>query len=80
MEDLLITKANDSAWSEAERKEIIARAVEIYLEKRRKVQLARPEQEGDQPTKKRRVEEVVIDEISDSEPDSSDYETDFDKQ
>ena len=54
--------------------------MEIYLEKRRKVQLARPEQEGDQPRKKRRVEEVVIDEISDSEPDSSDYETDFDKQ
>lgn len=79
MEDLLLTKANDSAWSEAERKGIIARAVEIYLEKRRKVQLARSEQEGEQPSKKRRTEELVIDEAIDSEPDSSDYDTDFDE-
>ena len=78
MEDLLLTKANDSAWSEAERKSIIARAVQIYLEKRRKVQLARSEQEGEQPSKKRRTEEIVIDESIDSEQDSSDYGTDFD--
>ena len=36
MESILITGANDKNWSTKEREEIIERAVEIYLEKRRK--------------------------------------------
>ena len=40
MEDLMVIKANDKIWTEAERKEILNLAVEKYLEKRRKVRLA----------------------------------------
>ena len=40
MESILITGANDKNWTVKERDEIIERAVEIYLEKRRKITLS----------------------------------------
>ena len=39
LEDLLLVKLNDGAWNEDEREEIIERALQIYLRKRRKRKL-----------------------------------------
>lgn len=41
MESMLIIGANDKNWTLKERSEIIERALEIYLQKRRKTKLAR---------------------------------------
>ena len=40
MQDLMLMKANDNTRFESERKGIISRAMEMYLKKRRKVQLS----------------------------------------
>ena len=40
IESILMIKGNDKNWSPDEREEIIARAVEIYTEKRRKRKIA----------------------------------------
>ena len=46
MTDLMVIKRNDKVWSPNERKQILTCAVEIYLEKKCKVQLASVETEN----------------------------------
>ena len=71
MTDLILIKGNDKVWSPNERKEILTPAVEMYLGKKHKVQLAAVETENPM-LKKRRLEEdntidiVCLDETSSS--------------
>ena len=39
MTDLMLIKENDNSWSSKERKYILQRPLELYMEKRRTVQL-----------------------------------------
>ncbi len=72
MEDLMVIKANDKIWTEAERKEILNLAVEKYLEKRRKVHLAPVgiDKEAASAPKKRPAEPVTFLEDSSASSDS----------
>ena len=71
MIDLILIKGNDKVWSPNELKEILTPAVEMYLGKKHKVQLAAVETENP-VLKKRRLEEdntidiVCLDETSSS--------------
>ena len=79
MEDLMVIKANDKIWTEAERKEILNLAVEKYLEKRRKVRLAPVgiDKEAASAPKKRPAEpEVTFLEDSSASSDSECSEVD----
>lgn len=69
MDDLMVIKGNDHVWSKKERDEIIDRAAEIYLQKKRKACLDKSEQA---PLEKRRIGEDVwlVDEDDNSNPDS----------
>ena len=73
MEDLMLIRGNDKNWSAKERADLLCRAVEIYLEKRRKVRL----DDGQEP-KKQRVEktsETVVEESSSEEDSESDSDS-----
>ena len=78
VENLLLIKANDGVWSEKERKEIIARAVEIYLQKRRKTKITRPEQAATSSTADAVTVDISSSSSSYSESNSDDSDSDFD--
>ena len=74
MENLLMVKCNDRAWSTKEKSDILNRAVQMYLEKRRKRKLdARMSTEINEVNSN----EVISSDESDSslDSDSSDYST-----
>ena len=76
MESILLIKTNDKNWSPAEREEIIARAAEIYTERRRKRRVP----EVAEPPKKVRIlesesqtrsKDVITIDVNNSSDDSS---------
>ncbi len=71
MEQILIISSNDKNWTAQERNEIIERAVDIYLEKRRKTIVAEP------PSKKSCVELTQSSEIDDE---GADFQTDTESE
>ena len=71
MTDLILIKGNDKVWSPNERKEILNRAVEMYLEKKRKVLLGAMETENPALKKKRLEEDNTIDIVCLDETSSS---------
>ncbi len=71
MEQTLIISSNDKNWTAQERNEIIERAVDIYLEKRRKTIVAEP------PSKKSCVELTQSSEIDDE---GADFQTDTESE
>ena len=60
MTDLMVIKRNDKVWSPNERKQILTCAVEIYLEKKCKVQLASVETENPVLKKRQLVQRKTI--------------------
>ena len=75
MTDLMLIKGNDNCWSAKERKEILQRALELYMEKRRKVKLDRNIVDEETPLKKRRIEKDAIVTIDDNDDSSSSLES-----
>ena len=72
MTDLILIKGNDKVWSPNERKEpCLTRAVEMYLEKKRKVLLGAMETENPALKKKRLEEDNTIDIVCLDETSSS---------
>ena len=70
MEQILIISSNDKNWTIQERNEIIERAVDIYLQKRRKAIVAEP------PSKKSCLEVTKSSENNDED----DFETDSESE
>ena len=74
IEKLLLLNVNDKNWCDVEREEIIERAVETYLQKRRttkEVQMTEP------PEKRLRLDDTIASEYeTDSEDPSSGDESD----
>ncbi|CAB4035848.1 Hypothetical predicted protein [Paramuricea clavata] len=68
MTDLMLIKGNDNCWSAKERKETLQRALEFYMEKRRKVKLDSNTVDEETPLKKRIIEKdaITIDDNDDS--------------
>ena len=83
MTDLMLIKGNDNCWSAKERKEILQRALEFYMEKRRKVKIDSNTVDEETPLKKRRIEKDIAmtitngDSSSSSESESEDSDVDI---
>jgi hypothetical protein len=75
MTDLMLIKGNDNCWSAKERKEILQHALELYMEKRRKVKLDRNIVDEETPLTKRRIEKDAIVTIDDNDDSSSSLES-----
>ena len=83
MENLMIVKGNDKVWTEKEKKDILARSVDIYLEKRRKTKLSSAGIEGEPSSKKicldkgRQFEDKNFEDSDQSETDRESNDSDF---
>ena len=70
----MVIRGNDKNWSTKERADLLSRAVEIYLEKRRKVRV-----DDGQETKRQKLDktsEIVVEESS-SDDENSQSDSDF---
>ena len=72
MTDLILIKGNDNCWSV---KEILQHALELYMEKRRKVKLDRNIVDEETPLTKCRIEKDAIVTIDDNDDSSSSLES-----
>ena len=79
----MIVKGNDKVWMEKEKKDILARCVDIYLEKRRKTKLSTAGIEGEPSSKKicldkgRQFEDKNFEDSDQSETDRESNDSDF---